>query len=339
MSYTAPMKAAPLAPLLLVAALAQPAQAATTLTLQPDEAASQDVFVYEFAIPGTFGIATAARVTNLDSQTLNNLNPLPVVPFGNFLGSSNTVPLIGLQGESRAHDTRSLLRFDPGGLGIAAGQVVSASLRLFALPGLPPFDNPTPAQPITTDLHRVTENWSETGVTWETQPAVSGALSSVTQDGVNQWVSFDVTALVRDWLADPASNFGVELRQPDIGSRTSSSPPPASRSPRSTPRPRGPTPGCGRCSRSRRFLSRPPRRCWRAGWGCLAGSDGAGSSPESPSRRSRVAVASTRPVVVRLPLRRLPAVTGWKRNGRAARLCPSCRGFPASRRELTAWRP
>jgi hypothetical protein len=62
----------------------------------------------------------------------------------------------------------------------------------------------------------VTENWSETGVTCETQPAVSGALSSVAQDGVNQWVSFDVTALVRDWLADPASNFGVELRQPDI---------------------------------------------------------------------------------------------------------------------------
>ncbi|TLD45831.1 MAG: hypothetical protein FAZ92_01907 [Accumulibacter sp.] len=216
MSYTDRAKAAPLAPLLLLAALAQPAQAATTLTLQPDEAASQDVFVYEFAIPGAFGIATAARVTNLDSQTLNSLSPLPAVPFGNFLGSSNTVPLIGAQGESRAHDTRSLLRFDPGALGIAAGQVVSASLRLFALPGLPPFDNPTPAQAITTALHRVTDSWSETGVTWETQPAVSGPVTSVTQDGVNQWVSFDVTALVRDWLADPAGNFGVELRQPDI---------------------------------------------------------------------------------------------------------------------------
>ncbi len=131
MSHTVPAKATSIAALMLLAALAQPAQAATTLTLQPDEAASQDVFVYEFAIPGAFGIASAARVTNLDSQTLNSLVPLPAVPFGNFLGSSNTVPLIGAQGESRAHDTRSLLRFDPSGVGITAGQVVSAGSETF----------------------------------------------------------------------------------------------------------------------------------------------------------------------------------------------------------------
>ncbi|HRD91111.1 MAG TPA: hypothetical protein PK752_23075, partial [Accumulibacter sp.] len=77
MSHTVPAKATSIAALMLLAALAQPAQAATTLTLQPDEAASQDVFVYEFAIPGAFGIASAARVTNLDSQTLNSLVPLP----------------------------------------------------------------------------------------------------------------------------------------------------------------------------------------------------------------------------------------------------------------------
>ena len=121
------------------------------------------------------------------------------------------VPLIGALGETRAHDTRSLLRFDLGTLGFSAGQILNARLNLFALPGLPPFDNPTTSKPITTELHRVTQAWGKTTVTWETQPTVAVTFSSTVQEGVNQWVSFDVTGLVQDWLSDPTTNFGVEL--------------------------------------------------------------------------------------------------------------------------------
>ncbi|HNC20010.1 DNRLRE domain-containing protein [Accumulibacter sp.] len=212
MRYTLTSKALPI---LLASILASAAHGATTTVLQADEAKSEDVFVYEFAIPGFFGIPTAARVTNLDSQTLNELIP-PPVPFGNFLGSSNTVPLIGALGETRAHDTRSLLRFDLGTLGFSAGQILNARLNLFALPGLAPFDNPTTGKPITTELHRVTQAWGETTVTWETQPTVAVTFSSTVQEGVNQWVSFDLTGLLQDWLSDPTTNFGVELLQPDI---------------------------------------------------------------------------------------------------------------------------
>ncbi|WP_300454565.1 DNRLRE domain-containing protein [Accumulibacter sp.] len=146
------------------------------------------------------------------------------MPFGNFLGSSNTEPLIGALGETRAHDTRSLLRFDLGTLALTAGQVGKATLKLFALPGLPPFDNPTTSNPVTTQLHRVTEAWNETTVTWETQPAVAGPFTSAVQDGVNRWVSFDVTELVKDWLSDPTTNFGIELLQPDVVSSPSGRP-------------------------------------------------------------------------------------------------------------------
>ena len=208
--------------LVLAGVLAGAAHGATIL--QPDEATSEDVFVYEFGVPGAFRIATAARVTNLDSQTLNALSPLPAIPFGNFLGSSNTVPLIGALGETRAHDTRSLLRFELGALALTADRVRSATVNLFALPGLPPFADPTAAKPITTELHRVTEAWSETAVTWETQPAVAGTFTSTVQSGVNQWVSFDVTALVQDWLTDPSTNFGFELLQPDIAIADSGKP-------------------------------------------------------------------------------------------------------------------
>jgi hypothetical protein len=211
MRHTFPSKALPL---VLAGVLAGAAHGATIL--QPDEATSEDVFVYEFGVPGAFRIATAARVTNLDSQTLNALSPLPAVPFGNFLGSSNTEPLIGALGETRAHDTRSLLRFDLGALTVTADRVRNATINLFALPGLPPFADPTAAKPITTELHRITEAWGETTVTWETQPTVAGPFTSALQSGVNQWVSFDVTGLVQDWLSDPTKNFGIELLQPDI---------------------------------------------------------------------------------------------------------------------------
>lgn len=190
--------------------------AATQIRLQPDEASSQDVFVYEFGVSGVFGIPTAARVTNLDSQTLNALNPLPLVPFGNFLGAANTDPLTGMMGESRAHDTRTLIRFDLSFLNLAPAQVAGAWINLHALPGLPPFSNPTAMAPITTELRRVTQAWSETAVTWETRPSVGAVHSSASQTGVDQWVRFDVTALLKDWLASPAQNHGVELSQPDI---------------------------------------------------------------------------------------------------------------------------
>ncbi|MBL8698647.1 MAG: DNRLRE domain-containing protein [Alphaproteobacteria bacterium] len=200
----------------LTTLLATAAQAGPLVTLQPGEAASEDVFVYEFAVPGAFGIATAARATNLDSATLGALTPLPAVPFGNFLGSSNTTPLIGAGGETRAHDTRTLIRFDLAGLALASGSIAKATLGLFAVPGLPPFDDPTAARPVTTELREVTSAWGETTVTWETQPSVSDVVGTFVQTGVNQFVTFDVTGLVKDWLDDPSGNLGVRLSQPDI---------------------------------------------------------------------------------------------------------------------------
>ncbi|MCW5625668.1 MAG: DNRLRE domain-containing protein [Burkholderiales bacterium] len=71
-------------------------------------------------------------------------------------------------------------------------------------------------QPITTELRQVTQAWSETAVTWENRPMVSDPVTSTMQNGVNQWVEFDVTMLVQAWLTNPSANYGVELSQPDI---------------------------------------------------------------------------------------------------------------------------
>lgn len=205
--------------LVLAAALvasAPQAFAATTL-IQPGESASKDVLLYEFAIGGFFGIPTPPVSTNLDTDTLNAISP-PPVPFGNFLGTSQTEPFsLSPGGDLREHGTKSLLQFDLSGVALGADRVRSATISLFALAGLPPFDNPSLAFPVTTDLRAITEAWGETTATWADAPAVASAVAaSAVQTGVGRWVSFDVTHLVKLWLDDPAMNFGVELSQRDI---------------------------------------------------------------------------------------------------------------------------
>ncbi|MBL8475485.1 MAG: DNRLRE domain-containing protein [Methyloversatilis sp.] len=210
------MKASTLfAPAVLAAALSfgHAANAAVNVTLQPDEASSEDVFIYEFGIDGVFGIP-APRRTNLDTTTLSALNPPAAVPFGNFLGTSDTDPRFGEGGVERAHDTKTLIRFDLGLLNLTSAGVGSATINLYGVPSLSPFESPSAEHPVTTDLFQVLNAWNESSVTWETAPMTAMAASSSTvQSSVNGWVSFDATALVRSWLDNPSANYGVLLAQ------------------------------------------------------------------------------------------------------------------------------
>jgi hypothetical protein len=213
-----PLPSRHLLPAVVLAALAlgaAPALAVTTL--QPDEAASKDVFLYEFDVPGVFGIPTPPRSTNLDTETLNMISP-PPVPFGNFLGSAVTDPFsLTPGGPLREHGTRSLLQFDLNSLGLTAAMVKSATISLFGLPALRAFESPSEDNPVTVDLRQVTEDWSEQTATWDTAPMVAmDPAATVIQSGVNQWLEFDVTHLVKLWLDQPAMNFGVEFSQREV---------------------------------------------------------------------------------------------------------------------------
>ncbi|MCU0869864.1 MAG: DNRLRE domain-containing protein [Burkholderiales bacterium] len=192
------------------------AVADTTITLTPNERSSKDVFVYEFSEP-FFGIPTPPRRTNLDTATLSMI-PTLAVPFGNFLGAGVTDPFSLMPGGPlREHGIRTLIQFDLALLSVDPAKIGSATLNLWALPALPAFESPDADHPVTTDLRRVTGAWGETTATWENAPAVAAMpTSTVVQAGVEQWVSFDVRTLVQDWLANPASNFGVELSQRDV---------------------------------------------------------------------------------------------------------------------------
>jgi hypothetical protein len=200
-----------------LATLAAGQVSAVPLRLQPDEATSKDVFVYQFDIPGFFGIPTPPRTTNLDSDTLNMIMP-PPVPFGNFLGASETDPFrLTPDGPLREHGTRTLIQFDLSSVGLTPAQVRRASLNVYALPALGAFESPTAEKPVTTDLRRVTDAWGETTATWENRPGVEDTpITSFVQSGVDEWISFDVSDLVREWLEDQSINFGVQLSQRDV---------------------------------------------------------------------------------------------------------------------------
>jgi hypothetical protein len=157
---------------------------ATPVTIQPNEAASKDTFVYS-AIPSG-------------------------LPFGNatYLGASLET--------SGAHTVHSLIQFDLTGVTLAVGETAKFSIASRSKAGTPfssVASDPSPTAAVTVDVYPITSTWDEGTVTYSSQPSVGPALTSFVVNGIGQVSSVDVTALVAGWLAAPATNFGLELRQ------------------------------------------------------------------------------------------------------------------------------
>lgn len=99
-----------------------------------------------------------------------------------------------------------LLRFDLATLpaGTTAAKVVKASLVLYVN---------RVGTPGAVELQAVNAPWSEAGVTAGTLPPLSGAGSGplLPVAAAGQYLSVDVTALVKQWVGNPASNFGLAI--------------------------------------------------------------------------------------------------------------------------------
>ncbi|MBN2390919.1 MAG: DNRLRE domain-containing protein [Anaerolineae bacterium] len=101
---------------------------------------------------------------------------------------------------------RALFRFDLSGLPSNA-VIDNANFRAYmnVAPSTPPLS-------LDVGVYRITESWSETGVVWGNQPAVL-SIGKITGVGMTvQYYEWEVTGLAQDWLASPATNFGLELR-------------------------------------------------------------------------------------------------------------------------------
>lgn len=95
-----------------------------------------------------------------------------------------------------------LVQFDLSG--ISPGTVVNAAyLRVFA-------DKVSAGGTLNFTL--VTSPWSENTVTFATQPTTAGApFASASVSTANSFVLVNVTAQVQNWIANPATNFGLEI--------------------------------------------------------------------------------------------------------------------------------
>jgi hypothetical protein len=160
--------------------------ARASIILQPDEAASQDVFTYE-GVPGS----------NWD-----------LGPFADILSTAETT--IG-------HSTHTMIGFDLSSVALAGADVASATLNLYVVDGTPvgfPFANPSAAHPVQVDAAAALAAWTEGGVAWNSEPSIGSVAASDTIDGINQWVTLDLTTLVQAWLDGSSPNFGLRLVQP-----------------------------------------------------------------------------------------------------------------------------
>lgn len=154
-------------------------------------------------------VGTAQAVTlnstgdSFGYQFLPALN-LNAPPFGAWLPAGAT---------TTGHDTKSAIQFDLSGVGLTGAQVASATLDLWVVDttatgfGL----SPSAGSPVLVDLIALGGAWTDATLTWGNYPASAGPYSSQTVSGINQFVSFDVTQLVQDWLDGVIPNFGLGL--------------------------------------------------------------------------------------------------------------------------------
>ena len=71
----------------------------------------------------------------------------------------------------------------------------------------------------TVNLYRVTSNWSQSTVTWNTQPSTDSVISEYkaipyTDESAADFIEWDITKLVNAWYLGTFSNYGIMLKSP-----------------------------------------------------------------------------------------------------------------------------
>jgi hypothetical protein len=107
-----------------------------------------------------------------------------------------------------------LIQFEiPNGASVGIGEQATLNLYVRSPATSIGFGaGPSSAYPATVDLFRITSDWNESDVTWNSIPSYdSSAVASKLLTGFDQYVSIDITSLVQGWIADPSSNHGIIL--------------------------------------------------------------------------------------------------------------------------------
>jgi hypothetical protein len=172
----------------LVTGAATGAAAAAGLTVRADRATITSV-------------AATMRVSNCSVVASADATVEQALPTTNANG-----PTLGVR--SALGDSRSFVRFDLSSCALPVNaDVQTATLTLLTV-NLPGVGR-------THVLHRVTGAWTETGVTWNTQPPVAATATGSLTTSALLSRSFDVTDDLRLFATGAASNLGWRISDPD----------------------------------------------------------------------------------------------------------------------------
>ena len=164
-------------------------------------------------LPTRHGPARLVDLASADSTTfypgkdsyLEQHNP------GNNFGTTSELEVISHWGAAEGSNRRAVLYFDISTIP-QYSTINSATLRLYL--------SSAPDQARTHEVYRLTSEWTEGGVTWNspwttaggdyaTPPAAASA-SVGTTNGV--WVTWDITSLVQGWLDGSYPNYGLLVK-------------------------------------------------------------------------------------------------------------------------------
>jgi hypothetical protein len=144
--------------------------------------------------------ASSAAAHTLPASADATLNvAAPTTPDGDQLA-------IGVAANSGGATYRSLLRFDRSSLPatLSAGNIDKAVLRVWVS---------TTYRGGQVDVARVLGTWDEATVTESTAPAIGATYASqqLASGLKSQWATFDVTALVQEWVDGAVADHGLAL--------------------------------------------------------------------------------------------------------------------------------
>jgi hypothetical protein len=150
--------------------------------------------------------AAASFCTSPGNQTVYSNADSLVAEAGPTMNFGTSATNFGVRSYSSG-DARSLVRF-PLPAVPAFCSVTGATLRLYTSSG---------ATGRTLQAHQVSASWTETGVTWNTQPSITG--TAVTAPSVaSGWVTWSVTSMVQAMYS--GANHGFRVRDASENSST-----------------------------------------------------------------------------------------------------------------------
>jgi hypothetical protein len=110
---------------------------------------------------------------------------------------------------------RTFVRFDLSACSIAStAEIETARFDLYLATA--------PSAARTHDVHRVTASWGEASLTWSSQPAVAGTMTSSTSTGTSggATISWNVLADVQAFVTGSQTNHGWRIKDSTEGSLT-----------------------------------------------------------------------------------------------------------------------